>query len=49
MHKFYSERHNRINSLHFWSKEDGEAALNQLENDFQNIEFKCSYNINKEE
>lgn len=36
-------------SLHFWSKEDGEAALKQLEDEFQTIEFRCSYNLTKQE
>lgn len=36
-------------SLHFWSKEDGEAALKQLEDEFQTIQFRCSFNIAKPE
>ncbi len=30
LHKYYSERNNKYLSLHFWSKEDGEHALDQL-------------------
>ena len=29
-HKYYSERSGKYISLHFWSKEVGEQALNQL-------------------
>lgn len=49
IHKYYSERNNKIVSLHFWSKADGEDALRYLENEYQTIEFKCSYNITKPE
>lgn len=32
LHKYYSERNNRMISLHFWNKSDGEEALKFLEN-----------------
>lgn len=32
LHKYYSERSQKVVSLHFWSKEDGEQALGMLEN-----------------
>lgn len=37
VHKYYSERNSKYMSLHFWSKEEGEAALRQLEDEFQTI------------
>lgn len=36
-------------SLHFWNKGDGEEALKFLENQYQLMEFRCSYNLNKVE
>jgi len=32
LHKYYSERNQKVVSLHFWNKDDGEEALNFLEN-----------------
>jgi len=30
LHKYYSERNNRVVSLHFWNKDEGEDALKYL-------------------
>lgn len=37
LHKYYTEKNGKFVSLHFWSKDDGEAALKQLEDEFQAI------------
>lgn len=48
-HAYYVEWGRGYVSLHFWSGQEGENALKVLENEYQTMEFRCSFNTVKEE